>query len=136
MQVMRSLLPPPQRQSREVSGLERRKTRRVSRAFPVHYTLHIPHQDEPEELIGKGKTIDIGPGGLMLKTALPLQPTHVLNLAVELGRDTPPIQVEGTVQWVKPEQAFTQQVGVRFTRMEEEARTRLVNALFGAFQQG
>ncbi len=114
---------------RTVKGVERRKSRRFDIALPIQYTLHLSRRETSEHLTGQGKTRDIGRGGLLLETALPVQPANLLDLAIVLHQDKQPIQAVGSVQWVKSNTTLTRLVGVQFTEIAEHARTQLVDTL-------
>lgn len=114
----------------EISGLERRKTRRVNLTLPIHYSLQVRQGKRSEQIVGKGKTINVGQGGLLLETILPLTPSALLQLEIYLHREKRPVRALGEVRWVKRGTDLTQQVGVEFTALSEEARGRLLAELF------
>lgn len=111
-------------------GVERRKTRRASLTLPIQYSVSLRRGKRSEKVVGKSETVNVGQGGLMLETMLPLDPSSHLQLEIYLRRGHPPLRVQGEVRWVKHVTDAVQQMGVQFTRMSEEIRKQLVNQLF------
>jgi type IV pilus assembly protein PilZ len=77
-----------------------------------------------------GITCEIGGGGIFVETSVPPQLGTVLTLKLLLPDDpTEPITAQGKVSWIRPREehyAFFPGMGVQFTEISEEGRTRLL----------
>src|SRR5688572_13642790 len=77
-----------------------------------------------------GVTCEIGGGGIFIETSVPHQLGTVLKLKLVLPDDpTEPITAQGKVAWIRPKEehyAFFPGMGVQFTEISEEGRTRLL----------
>ncbi len=77
-----------------------------------------------------GVTCEIGGGGVFIETTVPPQLGTVLRLKLLLPDDpTDPIIAQGKVAWIRPREEhyeFFPGMGVQFTEISEEGRTRLL----------
>jgi len=75
-------------------------------------------------------TCEIGGGGVFIETRLPPQLGTALALELVLpDNPTEPINAQGKVAWIRPGEehyAFFPGMGVQFTEISEEGRTRLL----------
>ncbi len=79
---------------------EKRDDQRVPGSFPVRFRV--------EGRTGSGMALDLSAGGMLLETAMPIDPGQSLTLEVEVP-NYPPLELEGLVVEIRPTG-----VGVRF----------------------
>lgn len=126
--LMRGDVPTASRHASPQS-VERRETHRTNLTLPIHYSLHVRRGNTSERLTGKGKTINLGRGGLMLETILPLPPTTRLRLQLYLDRRSRPLRLQGEVRWVKRQTGTVRRVGVQFTALTDDDRDHLLDTI-------
>lgn len=123
------LLNPKNKGNGETRHLERRKTQRIKLPLPIRYSFCIARRKETEQIVGKGKTVDISTDGLLFETVLPLRRKNLLELEISLLRDNQPIRADGEVRWVKKGKDFDHKVGIQFTRLSSNAKEQLLEQL-------
>ncbi|HEX5645689.1 MAG TPA: PilZ domain-containing protein, partial [Nitrospira sp.] len=78
-----------------------------------------------------GVTCEIGGGGIFIETTSPQSIGTDLTLELVLPDDhTRPITARGKVAWIRPREerhVFYPGMGVQFTEISDDARTRIVN---------
>jgi uncharacterized protein (TIGR02266 family) len=92
------------------------KTRRRSRAYQraaVRCGCWLEH----DEATVYGTTIDLGRGGLFLRTALPMTPGVEVRVTIELPGHQPVVAEGQIVHRVAPAQGDRPGLGVRFDRL-------------------
>jgi uncharacterized protein (TIGR02266 family) len=92
------------------------KARRRSRAYQraaVRCGCWLEH----EEATVYGTTVDLGRGGLFLRTALPMTPGVEVRVTLELPGHQPVVADGQVVHRVSPSQGDRPGLGVRFDRM-------------------
>jgi uncharacterized protein (TIGR02266 family) len=98
---------------------------------PMRRTLRVPTHLKVR--FSRGSTIDvsatkeISEGGLFLITRRPLAPGTPLHLEIEGGDPGAPIDVEGTVAWVRraDDENGPAGMGIRFDHPDEEKRAAI-----------
>jgi uncharacterized protein (TIGR02266 family) len=91
---------------------------------PMRRTLRVPTHLNVR--FTRGSTIDISSadeiseGGLFLITRHPLAPGTPLHLEIETGSADGPIEVEGTVAWVRSSEDGPSGMGIRFNYPDQE----------------
>jgi uncharacterized protein (TIGR02266 family) len=104
-----------------------RTARNYSRS-PLAATLRYVTPDRKDS---KGVTCEIGGGGIFIETTTPPQVGTVLTLELALPDDPArPIIAQGKVAWIRSREerhVFSAGMGVQFTEISEESRSRIVN---------
>jgi uncharacterized protein (TIGR02266 family) len=98
---------------------------------PMRRTLRVPTHLKVR--FTRGSTIDISStqeiseGGLFLITRHPLAPGTPLHLEIDTGSAAAPIEVEGTVAWVRSseDESGPSGMGVRFNYPDEETQAAI-----------
>jgi len=90
------------------TGAERREHDRVVKALPVHV-----HRERSSESVA-GEIVNIGAGGVLLRTALPIGTNDVVSIDLSIEGESDPISVYGTV--VRND---ARGLGVSFVRISE-----------------
>jgi uncharacterized protein (TIGR02266 family) len=76
----------------------------------------------------EGDAIDIGPGGLFVKTDAPLPPGKRLDIEIHVGGDPRPIGVLARVIWTRAlpvDEERPAGMGLKFVDIEDDARDRI-----------
>ena len=97
----------------------------------LRYALRCECWLECEESSVFGATVDVGLGGLFLRTAIPLPKGQRVRVALSLGRKAQPVLAEGLVtRAVRARQGQRYGLGVEFVDIGEghEGLVRLLNA--------
>lgn len=92
-----------------------RQTPRAAESIEVHF--------ESKQDFFKAYSVNIGGGGIFVKTANPLEEGREVSVKFNLPGQTKPVTAQGKVAWIK--QAPEQGMGVRFTKMTAEDVARL-----------
>lgn len=100
--------------STETPGKTRRRSRAYQRAA-VRCGCWLEHEDATVF----GTTIDLGQGGLFLRTALPMTPGVDVRVTLELPGHRPVIADGQVVRRVAPAQGDRPGLGVRFDRLTD-----------------
>jgi uncharacterized protein (TIGR02266 family) len=98
---------------------------------PMRRTLRVPTHLKVR--FTRGSTIDItstqeiSEGGLFLITCRPLAPGTPLHLEIDTGSAAAPIEVEGTVAWVRSseDESGPSGMGIRFNYPDEETQAAI-----------
>ncbi|HKW44302.1 MAG TPA: PilZ domain-containing protein [Candidatus Eremiobacteraceae bacterium] len=72
-------------------GPDRRRHDRVAKALPVH----VHRERSPESF--PGEIVNIGAGGVLLRTALPIGTNDLVSIDLDIDGEQDPIYVYGTV---------------------------------------
>ena len=72
-------------------GPDRRQHDRVAKALPVH----VHRERSPESY--PGEIVNIGAGGVLLRTALPIGTNDLVSIDLDIDGEPDPIYVYGTV---------------------------------------
>ena len=98
---------------------------------PMRRTLRVPTHLKVR--VTRGSTIDISStqeiseGGLFLITRHPLAPGTPLHLGIDTGSADGPIEVEGTVAWVRSneDESGPSGMGIRFNYPDQETQAAI-----------
>jgi uncharacterized protein (TIGR02266 family) len=101
------------------TGSDTPQNRRTEERIPARFEVHFNDTEEAAKAL-RAYSINVSSGGLCLRTkrsydvGIPVQ--------MELRLDGESFKLRGVIAWVRDE---SEAIGVRFTKLNEEERTRL-----------
>ena len=97
---------------------EKRKSPRVSTINLISYAGMGEGGVSVDQ--GMGKALDIGQGGILMETPVPIQAQYMLLTAMDVNEEL--IKVKGRVIYCRETQPGIFHTGVRFTESDEKVR--------------
>jgi uncharacterized protein (TIGR02266 family) len=101
------------------TGSEAPQNRRAEERIPARFEVHFNDTEEAAKAL-RAYSVNISSGGLCLRTKRAYDVGVPVQVELRVEGDT--FKLRGVVAWVRDE---SEAVGVRFTKLTEEDRTRL-----------
>ncbi len=108
--------------------IEKRKNPRVSTINLMSYAGTGEAGDSLDQ--GMGKALDIGQGGILMETPVPIQAQYILLTAMDVNEEL--IKVKGRVVYCRETEPGVFHTGIRFTESDKKVR-EIVAEMIKAF---
>ena len=107
---------------------EEREKRKYRRVTSVNLLSYVSFDDEHKPLEqGMGKTLDIGLGGLLMETQVPIEAQYILLMAINLKEEV--IKIKGRVVYCRESKPKIFHTGIRFIEKNERIHEIVIGML-------
>ncbi len=107
---------------------EEREKRKYRRVTSVNLLSYVCFDDEHKPLEqGMGKTLDIGLGGLLMETQVPIEAQYILLMAINLKEEV--IKIKGRVVYCRESKPKIFHTGIRFIEKNERIHEIVIGML-------